>query len=240
LIIDAENPSVAVIDRFRRLGIKTDDDFRVWGQWTGEDPPPGGGTIVVEWITRSETKPLIIIDSLIRFHPGAENDSTETQKYMALYRKLATLGATIIILHHVGRDTSQDYRGSSDIKASVDVAYKVVHLGDDALLSLLDIRAFKQRISVISHLHVRYDDGNFKTEERHAPQDATERLVEMLKANPGITGSEFEKLAAVRGLGRNRARQFLRTGCASETVRFDHGSGNRREHSWASGGDGKT
>jgi RecA-family ATPase len=146
LIIDAENPSVAVIDRFQRLGIKTDDDFRVWGQWTGEDPPPAGGAIVVEWITRSEPKPLIIIDSFIRFHPGAENDSTETQKYMAPYRKLATLGATIVILHHIGRDTSQDYRGSSDIKASVDIAYKVVHLGDEALLSRLEIRAFKQRI----------------------------------------------------------------------------------------------
>lgn len=213
LIIDAENPSVAVIDRFRRLGIKSDDDFRVWGQWTGEDPPSAGGAIVVEWITRSEPKPLIVFDSFIRFHPGAENDSTETQRYMALYRRLATLGATIIILHHVGRDISQDYRGSSDIKANVDVAYKVVHKGDDALLSLLEIRAFKQRVSVTTHLRVRYEDGDFKTEEPQAPQNTTERLPELLKANPGISGAEFEKLAAAQKLGRNQARKFLLTGC---------------------------
>ena len=40
LILDAENPAVAVIERFQRLRIKSDDNFRLWGQWTGEDRPP--------------------------------------------------------------------------------------------------------------------------------------------------------------------------------------------------------
>jgi len=234
LIIDAENPSVAVIERFQRLGIKTDDNFRVWGQWTGEDPPAAGGAVVLEWIARSDPKPLIVVDSFIRFHPGAENDATETQKYMAMYRKVATLGATIIILHHVGRDTSQDYRGSSDIKASVDIAYRVVHLGDAALLSVLEIRAFKQRISVTPQLRVRYEDGCFKADERQV-KNVTEPLVELLKANPGITAAEFEKLALANKLGRNRAREFLRT---SPTVRTER-TGNRKKHYWQAAERGK-
>jgi RecA-family ATPase len=112
LVLDAENPSVAVIERFRRLGIETDDDFRVWGQWIGEDAPSAGGAIVLEWIARCDPKPTIIVDSFIRFHPGAENDSTETQKYMSVYRRIAATGATVIILHHIGKaETAQHARG---------------------------------------------------------------------------------------------------------------------------------
>ena len=148
---------------------------------------------------------------------------------MAPYRKLATLGATIVILHHIGRDTSQDYRGSSDIKASVDIAYKVVHLGDEALLSQLEIRAFKQRISVTPRLYVRYEDGYFRIDERHVAQNVTEGLIELLKANPGIAGAEFERLAVAHKLGRNLARRFLQT---SQSVRIEHLTGNRYEHYW--------
>jgi|SRR5579863_3492408 len=74
-----------------RLRIKTHDNFRVWGQWVGENPPAAGGTIVFDWVTRCSPKPLIIIDSVIVFHPGAENDSNETRRYMAQYRRLTAM-----------------------------------------------------------------------------------------------------------------------------------------------------
>jgi hypothetical protein len=238
LILDAENPSIAVIERFQRLGIATDDNFRVWGQWTGEDPPAAGGALVLEWITRCEPKPLIVVDSLIRFHPGAENSSTETQEYMNMYRKLAAAGASVLPLHHIGKaESAQDYRGSSDIKASVDVAFKLTSLGDGSRLSLLELRAFKQRISVTPHLFIRYEDGQFTTDEREATKTVTERLVDLLKANPGITSERFERLAASQHLGRNRARTFLQTGIGSGTVRTEHGACNRREHFWSENGD---
>ena len=239
LVLDAENPSVAVIERFQRLRIETDDNFRVWGQWTGEDPPAAGGAIVLDWIARCDPKPLIIVDSLIRFHSGEENDSTETQKYMGTYRKLAAAGATIVLLHHIGKsDSAQDYRGSSDIKAAVDVAYKLTSLGDGAQLSLLELRAFKQRISVTPQMYVRYLDGEFMTDSRETIKTVTEKFVELLEANPGITTGKFEKLAAERNLGRNKARAFLKSGIASGIIRPE-GEGNRREHFWrgSSGGD---
>jgi hypothetical protein len=237
LILDAENPSIAVIERFQRLGIATDDDFRVWGQWTGEDPPAAGGAIVLEWVARCEPKPLIVVDSFIRFHPGAENSATETQQHMSTYRKLAAAGATVILLHHIGKaETAQDYRGSSDIKASVDIAYKLTMLGDGTSLSLLELRAFKQRISVTPHLFIRYEEGQFTTDAREATKTITEQLVDLLKANPGITSEKFEKLAASQRLGRNRARTFLQTGIGSGTVRTEHSAGNRREHFWSGTG----
>ncbi|HYM07621.1 MAG TPA: AAA family ATPase [Terriglobales bacterium] len=215
LALDAENPAVAVLERFRRLGIVTDENFRVWGQWCGEDPPAVGGAVVLEWVARCEVKPIVIVDSFIRFHPGAENDATETQKYMAQYRKLAAAGATVIIIHHTGKaENAQDYRGSSDIKASVDIGYKLTQLGDGSRLDFMELRAFKQRISVTPHLHVRYQDGGFTTDEQGgltATKTVTERLTDLIKANPGITVREFEALAAQRDLGRNRAREFMAT-----------------------------
>ena len=235
LLLDAENPLPAVLERFDRLGIKTHQDFRVWGQWVGEDPPSAGGAIVLEWVARCDPKPLIVVDSVIAFHPGAENDSNETRKYMAQYReRLHVHGATPVLLHHIGKsDTSRDYRGSSDYKASIDIGYKLTNLGDSARLSTLELRPFKQRFSVAPVLHMRYADGVFSVDQAEARKSSTERLCELLKENPGITKSDFEGLAHARGLGRNGGRDFLETGVAAGTIRVEPGTNNRKLHSWA-------
>jgi hypothetical protein len=233
LLLDAENPYPAIRERFRRLGITTHDDFKVWGQWVGEDPPAAGGAVVLEWVARCDPKPLLIVDSVIAFHPGAENDSNETRRYMAQYRKLTAMGATPVLLHHVGKsETSRDYRGSSDYKASIDIGYKLTNLGDGARLSALELRPFKQRFSVAPVLHLRYTDGVFSVDQAEARKSVTERLCDLLKENPEITKSDFETLAHERGLGRNRARDFLNNGMEAGTVRVKLGTNNRQLHFW--------
>ena len=133
---------------------------------------------------------------------------------MAQYRNLAAAGATLLILHHTGKsDTAQDYRGSSDIKASIDIGLKLTNLGDGTRLSLLELRAFKQRISVTAHMQIRYENGSFTADGREAVKTVSEQLVELVKANPGISTAEFEKFAVTRGVTRQRAREFLQTGC---------------------------
>jgi hypothetical protein len=235
LILDAENPSVAVCERFRRLRIRTDDDFRIWGQWVGEDAPSASGGVVLEWVSRCDPKPLIVIDCLIAFNPGAENDSTEMRRFMARYRKLAATGTSIALIHHSGKsDTSGDYRGSSDFKANLDVGYKLANLGDGTSLSELELRTFKQRFSVIPLLHLRYDDGIFSIDQADARRTSTERLCDLLKDNPGIVNADFEALAHKQGLGRNRGRAFLRDGVKDGTVRVETGGNNRRHHYWRS------
>ncbi len=228
LMLDGENPLVAVVDRHTRLRIETGNHFRVWGQWTGEDPPSVGGAIVMEWVARCEPKPLVIVDSLSAFHPGDENSSTETGRYLAQYRQLTALGASVILLHNTGKsETSKEYRGASTIKDKVDIAYKVTDLGDGSLLSLLELRAFKQRFSVTPRLIIRYEDGHFMADERETIKTVTEQLSDLLRANPGVTGKDFEKLAADRKLGRNRARDFL---AQSTMVRAEKGDGNHKLH----------
>jgi len=231
LLLDAENPLPAIRERFERLAIKTHRNFRVWGQWVGEDPPAAGGAIVLEWVTRCEPKPVIIVDSVIAFHPGTENDSNETRQYMGQYRRLTAMGATVVLLHHTGKsETSKEYRGSSDYKASIDIGYKLTNMGDNARLSLLELRPFKQRFSVAPLLRVFYNSGSFSIDHSEPRKSDTELLRDLLKANPGITKGEYEALAAERDLGRNRARGFLEKGVKGGTVRIEIALKNRHLH----------
>jgi hypothetical protein len=179
-------------------------------------------------------KPVIIVDSVIAFHPGAENDSNETRKYMAQYRTLTAMGATVLLLHHTGKsETSKDYRGSSDYKASIDIGYKLTNLGDPARLSVLELRPFKQRFSVQSVLRILYHDGVFSPNQSEVHKSAAEKLRELLEANPGITKSQFEMLAAEEDVARNQAREFLEKGIQGGTVRVQIGAKNRHLHFWA-------
>lgn len=233
LLLDAENPLPAVSERFVRLKITTDEHFRVWGQWVGKDPPAAGGATVQEWVMRCDPKPLIIVDSVIAFHPGTENDSNETRKYMTQYMGLTAMGATVLLLHHTGKsETSKDYRGSSDYKASIDIGYKLTSFGDGMRLSMLELKPFKQRFSVKPGVRILYNDGSFSLSEPEPRKGVTEMLGDLLKAHPGTTKSDFEQFAADQELGRNRARDFLANGIKGGTVRVETGPRNRHLHYW--------
>jgi hypothetical protein len=231
LLLDAENPLPAIRERFNRLRIKTDQNFRVWGQWVDAGPPAAGGALVLEWVKRCAVKPVIIIDTVIAFHPGAENDSNETRKYMAQYRALTALGATVVLLHHIGKsETSKDYRGSSDYKASIDIGYKLTNLGDPSRLSILELKPFKQRFSVAPALQIRCHDGIFTLQQSGAHKSDAEKLRGLLAGNPGITKSQFESFAAEQKVARKLAREFLEKGIKGGTVRVEPGERNSQLH----------
>jgi predicted ATP-dependent serine protease len=228
LLLDAENPAVAVGERFRRLHIQSHEGFRLWGFWVGDDPPRVSDSIVADWVTGSTIKPLIIVDSLVAFHPGAENDSTETRRYMLEYRKLAATGATIVLLHHIGKsEGARDYRGSSDIKASIDIGFKLTSASNDSLSSL-ELRAFKQRFAVDSPLSLHYDDGVFRAVFSTSQKVDDESFSEILGQNPGITGTRFEEIATTQNYGRNRARRFLNDGVRKGTILRAGGMNNAK------------
>ncbi len=197
-------------------------------------PQSAGGAVVLEWVRRCELKPVIIVDSVIAFHSGVENDSNETRKYMKQYRALTAMGATVLLLHHTGKsENSKDYRGSSDYKASIDVGHKLTNLGDSARLSMLELRPFKQRFSVESVLRILYHDGTFSLEQTEARKSDADKLRDLLKSNPGITKSQFEELAAKEKVTRKLARGFLEKGIKVGSVRVETGPNNRKLHSHA-------
>lgn len=231
LFLDRENPVTVIIDRLDRLGFADCPRLRFWGGWLPEEAPLPDSPVVIEWVKSCEPRPLVVVDSLVAFHSGDENDASVCRGFMHRCRRLADLGATIVIIHHDGKsETAKDYRGSSDFKAAIDLGFHVTNFGTDGRLDKLVLRPFKQRIQVGAELTYEYAQGRFlRVEAAEARQTASEQLMALLRLNPGVTQRKFEELATARNLGRNRARTFLNNGLLSKSIRPETvGRGGRR------------
>jgi hypothetical protein len=172
------------------------------------------------------------VDSLSAFHPGDQNDAGETRTFMHRCRRLADLGATPLVIHHVGKaETAKDYRGSSDFKAALDQAFHVTNLGADGRLDKVVLRCFKSRLGFSGELLYEYAGGRFIRGDAHdVRQSVSEQLTVLLQTNPGITARKFDDLANDRGLGRNRARAFLNGGVHAGTIRWETGPRNGKHY----------
>ncbi len=234
LILDRENRLSIVVDRFERLGIRDSENYRVWGAWEQEEPPDANSQLVAGWVVSTDPKPVIFVDSLVAFRSGDENDAAATRAHMDGYRKLANFGATIVILHHNGKgESSKDYRGSSDFKASLDVGYLVTNIGNPARIESLRLKAFKQRFAVNAEFVLRFRDGEFQADQ-HCDEQQTNLaiMVRLLMENPRVTIKEFEKLATAKGVGNHRARSFLKSGVSEGSIDLETGQNNAKYYTW--------
>jgi AAA domain/Bifunctional DNA primase/polymerase, N-terminal/Primase C terminal 1 (PriCT-1) len=207
LYLDRENPLAVVQDRLGLLGADGLPHMKVWGLWLPDEPPMIGDSRLLE-IARGR-KPLMILDSMIRFHVANENAADEMAGVMAHVRKLATAGATPILFHHRGRSESARYRGSSDILAAVDVAYSITREYSSGLLRL---SAFKNRFGPQLEITLRPDlegQGGFQVTQSPnvvREEEQISRLKELVESEPGITKT---KLIERSGLPQRRAAKLL-------------------------------
>ena len=229
LYVDRENPDYVVQARVRSLRIAETDCFRVWGTWA-EFPPEGPQSLEIIRFAR-EHKPMIIFDSLVAFHTGSEQDATETRRYFQFFRNLAATGATVFVAHHTGKaSTAQQYRGSSDIKASVDVAYLLESLsGTEEGIKSLRLKAFKNRLALPDTLRIEYSDGQFELsgERVQTNREIIERIVEK---NPGASKQEIEGLGKAAGVAQKRTRELLEDGVKAEWLKVDVGARGRQSY----------
>jgi hypothetical protein len=174
----------------------------------------------------------VIVDSFSAFHGGDQNDAGETRVFMTRCRRVADLGACVVVIHHDGKaETSKDYRGSSDFKAAVDQAYHVASFGSDGRLDKLVLRPYKSRVGAAAEITYSYADGQFlRGDAVEARQSVSEQLTVLLRLNPGVTARRFDDLVNDRGLGRNRSRTFLGDGLISGVVRFESGPRNAKRY----------
>jgi RecA-family ATPase len=140
LYLDRENPLAVIRDRLAILGIESLGKAKIWGNWLRDAPPTIGDVRLVQ-IAR-ERRPLLIFDSLIRFHSADENSATEMAPVMGDLRALANAGATVVALHHRAKNETSRYRGSSDIAGGVDTAFAVSR---DRQAGILKLDCFKSR-----------------------------------------------------------------------------------------------
>jgi hypothetical protein len=225
--LDGENPLCVAKQRLFDLGIPETNGLQVWGGWVC-DPPPGPDSAIIRDFVQQH-RPLLIWDSLIDFHDGDEESASETRGFMKHFRALVNLGATVLILHHTGKTAaSQDYRGSSDIKAAVDMAYC---LESEMTLAggiyRLTLRNFKARFALGRDLGLEFvpKKGFIACEVPDQPtaRDAMQGVIEIVTAYPGSNQSQIVKRAQEAGIGKHQVEDCLKSGT------FDRRRGNRNE-----------
>lgn len=81
---------------------------------------------------------LIVVDTLAQVTPGGnENAGEDMGRALAHCRQLnARTGATVVLVHHAGKDSSRGARGWSGLKAAADAEVEVVRDGDLRMLRL--------------------------------------------------------------------------------------------------------
>jgi hypothetical protein len=239
LILDRDkNPRDRICERLERLGIQSDGEFfHVWDCEQMEEPPQPDNPIVIDWVKRmaeASKSPLVIVDSLVSFfeEDQDENSAVDMRAVFNRCRALTKLGATVIVIHHTNRNG--ETRGSSDFSPASDQAFLVSNCdrGGGRLLDLITLKCEKSRYGLSGSIRYRYTEGQMLRVADYAPiKTVSEQLVELLKANPGILAQPFEDLANEHRLGRNRARDFLKSGAQNGTIRVKP-EGRKRHHFW--------
>jgi hypothetical protein len=215
LYLDGENPLAVVKRNLTDLGIPETPDLHVWAGWNVESPPGPDDPRIISFVR--EHAPLLIWDSLVEFAGCDEQSATEIRRFMRKFRYLAHLGATVIILHHTGKSKgSHEYRGSSDIKASVDMAYVVTGRPDHGKLHWLTMKPFKSRIAPGQTFTMEFRERKGfvavnapKTVAKEDPSDIVRRIV---TENPRQNGTWIRKLAKTLGVAKGKVEEILGSG----------------------------
>ncbi|MEP7354860.1 MAG: AAA family ATPase [Acidobacteriota bacterium] len=214
LYLDGENPNYAVQQRLRDLGIADHPNLKVWGGWNTSPPVGPDHPLVIDFAAR--TKGLIVYDSLIEFHPGSEQSATETRAFMRHFRRLANLGATVVILHHTGKsDSAKQYRGSSDIKAAVDTAYLLSGNSETPeVLGKLSMKCYKARLAPGQNFSMEFCAG-----QGFVPCDfvrpiltVTEFVAELLADGRSLNQQQITARARERKYTSSQIKNCLETG----------------------------
>jgi len=231
LYVDRENPLFVVKERLLRLRIPETRDLIVWGLWNDPQPDGPGADSIVKFCT--DEKPLVIFDALIAFHEGDEQSAVDTRKHMAKYRRLAADGAAVIVLHNTGKsESAQQYRGSSDIKAALDMAYLLEVIGEGTAgtgLTNLRLVPFKTRVEPLTPIHIGYSDGRFENAQEHHRSSEWEYLERALRLHANSSGRELIQI--LKGdVPKNRIPNLLLEGIQKgriEIVPGGRGNGQR-------------
>ena len=230
LYIDKENPVSLIKERWPLLKIVGESNLYYWGYWFTEIPDVPH-PVYVKLAERYQ--PVMIFDSLIRFHSLDENEATAMRGVSQFFRGLCNLGATVIVLHHQGKSSEgsrSPFRGSSEIEAGCDIAYCLTKkMTEDGLF--LAVRCFKNRHGLETEFRLRFDSekGLFLpqlTEEVEAKQEHMKKISKAIAEKPGASVSEIQKAT---GIPEKQLRKLLKKGEGMGWT-FKAGSHNRHEY----------
>jgi len=151
------------------------------------------------------------------------------RQFMNGPRKLASLGAGVIVQHHTGK-SGGNYRGSSDFGPALDQGFLVTNISGNRLLDILQLRPFKSRYGLVGDITYHYSGGLFVREERPLAPAQADQLTGLLRTNPGINAGDFEQKAAEFRISRGRARSFLIAGVSAGRISVAPGAANAKRY----------
>ncbi|MEM4721530.1 MAG: AAA family ATPase [Candidatus Methanomethylicaceae archaeon] len=132
--IDRENPAQVLSERIKI--ITSSSNLFFWPLW--REPPLIEDVLIYEKAIPSGA--FVVFDSLIRFHDAEENDAGEMKRVMFGFRRLASQGRTILLIHHQGKEWREGYRGSSEILGAVDICFAVERGQKENVLRLKNVK----------------------------------------------------------------------------------------------------
>lgn len=237
LYCDRENNIAVVSERHGRMGIKDGGRFKYMGLWSEVEPWDPASPELIAWVRQCDPKPLLIFDSGSAYFTGDENSAADMRIFFEPFRRLSAMGATILLLHHSGKGVdTKDYRGSSDLKASIDSGWHLSNFGEGRL-GRMRLRAWKCRYAVATDLVMDYAGGRFLFDERpDAPaRSSSDHLTALLRQNPGLTQTGFETIATKALISRAVTRSFLENGVLAHTIVAEPGAKRAMHYSLAVG-----
>jgi len=209
LYLDYENPDFAVRERLELLSgtEKLEPNFKVWGTWLEQQPPPIGSEVLYQ--LAKEVRPLLIVDPFRYSHTAEENDSTEMMLVMQALRSYAAAGAAVVVLHHPAKTEGSTGRGSSAIRGAVDVAF-LQELSDET--DLITLKCVKNRFGERLTVTIRpdFDEGTFEVTDSPAftrRRHEIDRLLEIITAEAGLSQNQ---VVAKAGMQRLKVQKLLK------------------------------
>ncbi len=228
LYIDKENPVGLIKERQDLLHLTDESNLHYWGSWFSEIPSCFDPVYL---LLAKKYKPVIIFDSLIRFHTMDENDATAMRTVSESFRRLCNLGATVIVLHHQGKLSlgyRSPFRGSSEIEAGCDIAYSLTKTKTkDGLV--LRVGCFKTRHGLESEFRLKFDKGLFlplPTDEE-IEQEHLHTIAKVIGDNPN---ADFAEIQQHTQMAEKKLRHLLKKG-AGNSWKVESGGHNKHQYS---------
>ena len=143
----------------------------------------------LEWISPD----VLMIDPLIRFHSVDENSSSSMAGVLGKIRELMySVGMSVILIHHTGKQVSRGGRGSSIITGEYDSAIYMARRSNGMCELQFDTRHVEKR----PNSTVRFNPDTYWFENAEQPKSAAVKYIEEYGPTP--------KKDVVRALVDNR------------------------------------
>jgi hypothetical protein len=222
LYLDRDNPLFIAQERIERFGGKTVDGLMYWGLWTKDacgEPlePPYPDSDFLKEAVRQMKNPVVVFDTFATFSSGDENDNAVVGATFKRLRHLTNLGATVLVIHHKGKNAASKYRGASAMEGAVDAGVEVVGTVEEGRLTRIEVETFKTRIGDGKPIVYGIRDG-IPYRETATFQEV---LLDLARRNPGISKEKFEEAARNAGFRRSTIRDFIDQGIVAGQLKYD-------------------